>query len=138
MSHEVAAADAALTALHEAQAEVARLAAENDRLLGEYDYWRVQAQDVLTSLHAVEADNAALWQALQNLYDDWPGPSTETLVDAKMGLAAEHPGSALLAELHAARAFIRAIRTVAVIGGWTDAQNTTLAAYDDAREARKP
>jgi hypothetical protein len=102
VSEEVKAADAALTALHEAQAECTRLTNENDRLLvnqlqnrkalallsasrhtragqtlseavqailtaleaaqQERDYWRVQAQDTLASLHeqAVELDAARL------------------------------------------------------------------------------
>lgn len=39
------------------------------------------------------------------------------------------------AELQAARAFIRAIRDAAIIGGWTEHQSALLAAYDAVRPA---
>lgn len=42
----------------------------------------------------------------------------------------------LLAELEAARAFIREIRGAMLIGGWRDTQSALLAAYDAAVKAR--
>lgn len=53
-------------------------------------------------------------------------------------LTADHSGAALLAELEAARAFIRAIGGAMLIGGWSDEQSTLLREYEQAVKARQP
>lgn len=54
-SHEIRAADAALTALHEAQQEVARLSEENDRLLIELEQAVAIGRTLLSRCEAADA-----------------------------------------------------------------------------------
>jgi len=119
-------------------AEIARLRAQ---LGGLRDVLAQRDRALIAAHRAIEirdVDNGAYVEALQWLYDDWNGPSTEALARARMALAADHPGAALLAELDAARAVI------AFVGPNADCPTSALnheltrllLAYDAAVKAR--
>jgi len=88
---------------------------------------RGAATDLLSDLTLLRCDDElALWKlGGQPLHQDY--------LRLKAALADDPgPGPGLLAELAAARAFITAIRRVAIVGGWKDDDSRLLADYDEA------
>jgi hypothetical protein len=105
VSEEIASADAALTALYEAQAEVTRLMAENDRLVQLLEQAET-AQRAWTEIGAREQAGAAVLRAaLEQAMTLLPGgtpdtldPSEYTIVAACDAALATDAGRTLLAE----------------------------------------
>lgn len=141
MSEEVAAADAALTALHEAQQEVEMLKCEKDVLLIELEQARAIGRTLLSRCEAAEASAAVLREAINSARfdihyrhkDSWtweecPKPTCYPLREALDNDA----GKAMLAELEAARAVV----SIARRGFGTNADMLRAWAFDPVALSR--
>jgi hypothetical protein len=73
-------------AFEAARADVAWLMARLDEFVDRYGREHQEA------MQAVEAERDALKEALQDLYDDWPGPDTDTLAAARKALTKAKEG----------------------------------------------